>query len=357
MIVMKKYLDFKHSLIAKCKKISPGVGFTVLICILVFFSIFVFFSWSLTPVDSRDQDRQVFKVAYGSSVRQVGDLLSKKHLIRSRKVYEFYVRLNPHQRMAKAGFYRIGRGMSIPVIVRELQRGIPPTVRITIPEGFSNKEIADLLAKKGLVNPVSFIQMTKESASIREVMSDNHGISGMEGYLFPDTYNFELNAQSEREIIHKMVLRFKEIFQQNFPKIPAAKRREIVIIASLVEREAKMPEERPIIAGIFYNRLRLGYALQSCATVQYSLGKWKEHLYFKDLQVNSPYNTYLHQGLPPGPIANPGLASLKAAVFPAQVKYLYFVAKPDGTHVFSTTYAEHLNAQRKIARMAKNQGT
>jgi UPF0755 protein len=240
--------------------------------------------------------------------------------------------------------------MSVPAIVHELRRGIPPSLKITIPEGLNNKEVAELFSQKGLVNLASFTDALKDHSAIYELLDDYHIKTGMEGYLFPDTYNFELNASIEKEIIHKMILRFKDVYEQNFPEIPVNKRKEIVIIASLVEKEAKKPEERPIIAGVFYNRLRRGYALQSCATVQYSLGKRKERLYYKDLQVESPYNTYLHQGLPPGPIANPGLASLKAAVNPAQVSYLYFVAKPDGSHVFSTTFEQHLKAQHTIEK-------
>jgi UPF0755 protein len=357
MFIMKKYLDIKEFLITQYKKLPPRLGGGIVISAIIFLLLIGVYGWNLTPAQFGSKDLRVFKVSYGSSLREVGQLLDKDHIIRNKLVFEIYVRLNPRQRMAKAGYYRLSSGMSIPDIVRELRRGIPPSIRITIPEGLTVKEVADLLAKNGLVNRESFVNKAKEPNLTADLLGDYHINSGIEGYLFPDTYNFELTSTVEKEIISKMLLRFKEVFQQNFKQIPLSKRKEIVIIASLVEKEAKKPEERPIIAGVFYNRLRLGYALQSCATVQYSLGKRKERLYFKDLQVNSPYNTYLHQGLPPGPIANPGLASLKAAVFPAQVKYLYFVAKPDGTHVFSTTYEQHINAQHKIEKMLSAQGT
>jgi UPF0755 protein len=351
MILIKKHLFKKNFLATLYKKLPSSVGITIFILVIIFLFLIGCYGWDLTPVDFGNQERQIFKVPYGSSLREIGRLLSKEHLIRNKLVFEIYVRLNPRQRMVKAGYYQVSSGMSIPAIVSELRRGIAPSIRITIPEGLSNREIAELLEKKGLVNQESFINMTKDRDLADKILNSHPTNSGMEGYLFPDTYNFELNAKVEKEIIQKMLLRFKNVFEQNFAQIPLNKRKEIVIMASLVEKEAKKPEERAIIAGIFYNRLRLGYPLQSCATVQYSLGKWKERLYYKDLQVNSPYNTYLHQGLPPGPIANPGLASLKAAVFPSKVNYLYFVAKPDGTHIFSTTYEQHLNAQHKIDRM------
>jgi UPF0755 protein len=353
MILMKKYIDIKDIFATLYKKLHNGVGVGILGSIVMIMLLVGWYGWNLTPTNFGSNDSHIFKIPYGYSLREVGQLLAKKHFIRSKLVFEIYVRLNPRQRMAKAGYYQINAGMSVPAIVHELRRGLPQSVKITIPEGLDNQEMANLLAQKGLVNPVSFLTMTKDQKLIDKLFGEEQVTSGMEGYLFPDTYNLELNTMVEKQIIHKMLLRFKEVFQQNFGQILPSRRKEILIIASLVEKEAKKPEERPIIAGIFYNRLRLGYALQSCATVQYSLGKRKERLYYRDLQVNSPYNTYLHQGLPPGPIANPGLASLKAAVFPASVNYLYFVAKPDGTHIFSTTYQQHLNAQHRIERMSK----
>lgn len=357
MVLMKKYIDDKKDILMSLnKKLHTPLGAAVLVSVVLVLLFIGYYCWNLAPTDSGNKDFYVFKVPYGSSLRQISQTLAKNHLIRSQFVFELYVRLNPHQRMAKAGYYRISPGMSVPDIVSELRRGIAQSVRITIPEGLDNQEIAALLAQKGLVNPQSFLNAARDSALVNQLAGNEQTLSGTEGYLFPDTYNFELNATVEKQIIQKMFLRFQEVFQKNFQQISADRRKEIVIIASLVEKEARKPEERPIIAGIFYNRLRLGYPLQSCATVQYSLGKRKERLYYKDLQVNSPYNTYLHQGLPPGPISNPGLASLKAAAYPAQVQYLYFVAKPDGTHIFSTTYQQHLNAQHKIERMF-NKGT
>ncbi|MGE5582805.1 MAG: endolytic transglycosylase MltG [Bacillota bacterium] len=326
----------------------PRLGGGIVISLLIILMMLGFYGWNLTPVRFGAKDLQVLKIPYGASLREVGQTLEKHGLIRSGTVYEIYVRLKPARRMAKAGYYQLCPGMSLPRIVRELRLGIPPSIRVTIPEGLTSGQVADLLAQKGLVDRERFLSALQDFNFINEVLGDFKIKSSAEGYLFPDTYNFVLTGSNEREIIRKMLSRFKEVYQQNFGKMTAEKRREVVIIASLVEKEAKKAAERPVIAGIFYNRLRIGYPLQSCATVEYSLGKHKERLYYKDLQVNSPYNTYLHQGLPPGPIANPGLASLKAAVSPAKVRYLYFVAKPDGTHVFSLTYQQHLAAQRKI---------
>lgn len=335
----------------------PRLGGGIIISSVLLFLLVFLFIWNLTPVKFGAKETEVFKVTYGSSLREITKSLKENGFIRNQFAYELYVRLYPKQRMAKAGYYKLGAGMSVPRIVWELRRGIPPMVKVTIPEGLTIQETANLLAQKGLVNRDKFIALAKDTNFIGGILGEYQFSEWPEGCLFPDTYNIELDNEPEKEILTKMLLRFKEVIEENFRDLTSAKQREVIIIASMVEKEARKAAERPIIAGIFYNRLKLGYPLQSCATVQYSLGKRKERLYYKDLQVNSPYNTYLHQGLPPGPIANPGLASIKAAVNPTKVNYLYFVARPDGTHVFSKTYRQHLNAQRKIGQLILTNGS
>ncbi len=348
----KNYLNFSlvKARISEFYKNHPRFGGGILISFIFLFILLLIFSWNLTPAQFGAGETQVFKVTYGSSLKQITKSLKENGFIRNKLAYELYVRLSPKHRMAKAGYYKIGAGMSVPRIVWELTRGIPPTVKVTIPEGLTILETADLLAKKGMVNRDKFLTLAKDKHFVGEILGEYQFGDWPEGCLFPDTYNIELDNEPEKEILSKMLLRFKEVFENNFGDLSSAKLRQVIIIASMVEKEARKATERPVIAGIFYNRLKMGYPLQSCATVQYALGKRKERLYYKDLQINSPYNTYLHRGLPPGPIANPGLASIKAAVKPSKVNYLYFVAKPDGTHVFSKTYRQHLNAQRKIGK-------
>lgn len=322
-----------------------GIGILIFIAIFAFLS--VSFIINLFPVHFGGKETQIIKVSYGTSLREVANLLENKKLIRNKLVFEIYVRLDYNSRKVEAGWYKIGTGMSVPRIVCELHRGIPPEIQVTIPEGLNIKELTNLLAEKELVDPKRFLAKLNDLQFINKVLDDFAVNGSPEGYLFPDTYSFILPV-SEEKVIETMLRRFKEVYTQNFADIPESKRKQIVILASIVEKEAKKDEERPIIAGVFYNRLRNGDRLWSCATVQYALGKHKKRLYNKDLKVNSPYNTYLHYGLPPGPIANPGLASLKATVFPAKVSYEYFVAKPDGTHIFSNTLKEHLKASSII---------
>lgn len=326
----------------------PRLGGGILIFSIIAAIALGAFFWNFFPYDPGSTQLQIFEVPFGTSLRQVGTQLQARGLIRSSFVFEAYVRLNPKKRMIKAGRCRLGPGMSLFQIVKELRRGIPGQIRVTIPEGLTAKEIADLFARKGLANRERFLALLKDDQFIGSIMGEGWK-ANPEGYLFPDTYDFSLNA-TEEEILIKMMKRFNEVFTAEVGAVSPLRKREILIIASIVEKEAKKEDERQIIAGIFYNRLRRGYPLQSCATVQYALGKHKKRLYYKDLQVNSPYNTYLYNGLPPGPIANPGLASIRAAASPAKVDYLYFVAKPDGSHIFSSTYQQHLLAQRKVER-------
>ena len=322
-------------------------GGLVISVLSIFFLLVLYFVWNLAPVEPGSKARQIFKVPYGASLRQVGLALEKQGIIRSRFVFEIYVRLNPGKRMTKAGQYQVGPGMSVPTVVGELVRGKPQSIRITIPEGLTLKETAALLADKGLIDTEEFIRLASDSNFVNQVFTSLRVENGAEGYLFPDTYEFDLNVTT-KEIVTQMLKQFEKVYQKHFASIPAERQREIVTMASIVEKEAKQAEERPIIAGVFYNRLRRDFPLQSCATVQYALGTHKKRLLYKDLQVKSPYNTYLNPGLPPGPIACPGLDSLKAAAFPMEVPYLFFVAKPDGSHVFSNTYAEHIRAQKEI---------
>ncbi|MGD8400688.1 MAG: endolytic transglycosylase MltG [Bacillota bacterium] len=328
-------------------------GGLVISVLAAFALLVVFFVWNLAPVEPGARTTQSFEVPYGVSLRQVCQKLERQGIIRNKVVFEIFMRLNQEKRVTKAGHFRLGPGMSVPKIVNELVSGRPRNIRITIPEGLTNKEIATLLAQKGLVNQERFLKLTADSDFVNQVLESIRVKGGAEGYLFPDTYEFELNI-TEKEIIAAMLKQFEKVYFQHFASIPEKRRREVVIIASLVEKEAKEPEERPVIAGVFYNRLKRNLALQSCATVQYVLGKHKERLLYQDLQIDSPYNTYRHPGLPPGPIANPGLDSLKAAAKPRDVPFLFFVAGVDGKHVFSNTYAEHIKAQQRISRERKN---
>ncbi|HOJ78071.1 MAG TPA: endolytic transglycosylase MltG [Bacillota bacterium] len=330
-------------------KNHPRLGGGIVVFLFLVIALFLFCFISMAPSIPGSKETKVFEVRHGASLREIGKKLETEGIIRSRLIYEIYVRLKPQSRMPKSGRYLLGPGMSVDSIVKELRRGIPGQIKLTIPEGLTNKEVAELLERNNLVDKERFLKKLEDLAFVNEILGDLNVQHSVEGYLYPDTYHFTLDA-TEAQIIAVMLKRFKEIYNLHLKEVELDKLNEVVVMASIIEKEAQKPEERPIIAGVFYNRLERDYPLQSCATVQYALGVRKPRLLYSDLKVNSPYNTYLHKGMPPGPIANPGLASLKAAIAPAKVSYLYFVAKPDGSHVFSNTFEEHLKAQRQIDR-------
>lgn len=330
----------------------PLLGGGIIISLMMVSVVGIFYFWNLAPVDFQSGERQLVEIPFGASLRQISQQLETKGIIRNRFVYEIYVRLDFKARMARSGRYLLGPGMSVPRIANELTKGTTQDIRVTIPEGLTNKEVADLLGKKGIVDRERFLKLLADPVYMATVLKDLNQSGLTEGYLYPDTYRFSLDT-TEETVIETMVARFRQIFKKHLPQVSSERLKDILIMASIIEEEAQKAEERPLIAGVFYNRLQQGYPLQSCATVQYALGTHKKRLLYKDLQVDSPYNTYKNYGLPPGPIANPGLSSLLAAANPARVQFLYFVAKPDGSHVFSRTYAEHLRAQRNIERSSQ----
>lgn len=304
----------------------------------------------LMPAKFEGGPAQTVEIPYGSGMRRVASILKQRGLLRDATAFRIWAKLTGGEDEIKAGSYLLDPGMSAPRILGVLTDGREMTVRVTIPEGSTAAEIAAIMDRHGLSEARTFLELTKDPAFVREVVPEAG--DSLEGFLFPDTYFFSRTAGAEGAI-RMMTARFQQVFTPEMRQRAKEMRRslrEIVTMASIVEEEAMRAEDRPRVAGVFYNRLRIGMPLQSCATVQYALGERKERLLFEDLQVSSPYNTYIRYGLPPGPIGNPGLASLRAALYPEQTNYLYFVAKPDGSHVFSATYREHLRAQKEISR-------
>jgi UPF0755 protein len=253
-------------------------------------------------------------------------------------------------REMKAGEYELQPRMSLLEIIDKLSRGDAVAVWFTVPEGYTLIQIADTLSQLGMVERHRFLRLEESDASRFDA-----GLKvprrSLEGYLFPDSYKFKKGV-TEKTILLGMLHNFHDKVVDNLSdevhasSLPLDK---VVILASLIEREARMPEDRPIIAAVICNRLKRHMPLQIDASVLYALGHHKQKVMLADLKVDSPYNTYKHPGLPPGPICSPGLDSIKAALRPARVDYLYYVARADGHHIFSSTLAEH-NAAVKRAR-------
>ena len=282
-------------------------------------------------------------VPVGANMRTASDSLARAGVIGSPKAFRLYAKLRRGDRTIKAGTYELKQNASWASVLTSLRSGKGIVNTVTVPEGFSLVQTEALLASK-LSLPVESIKVaTRDSALLQRL-----GISrpDVEGYLFPDTYFFPPGTTA-RAAVHAMVRRFEQRWKPEWSArldTFALSRHDLITLASIVEEEAKLPQERPIIAGVYWNRLRKGMLLQADPTVQYALPQYQTRLLYKHLAVRSPYNTYKYRGLPPGPIAAPGEASIVATLYPADVKFLYFVAYPDGHHEFRETAAEHEKA-------------
>ncbi len=308
----------------------------------------------LSPAALGGGQTVVITVPQSASSSVIGRILHEQGLVHSAWFFNFYTRLKGVDGKLKAGRYTFHTAQSLPEIVNELVKGPAGDRVFTVPEGFTLKQIAELLEREGLVTRQDFLAAAAgDRFDYPFLQGLPPGPNRLEGYLFPDTYRVGSDA-SAHEIIDLMLSRFaqklKEMDYYRKAKAAGLTLHQAVIIASMVEREARVDRERPLIAGVIFNRLKLNMPLQVDATVQYALGSHRAKLYYKDLEVDSPYNTYLIRGLPPGPIACPGEASLLAAVQPVKTSYLYYVARPDGTHAFASTLDEHNANKRKYIR-------
>ncbi|MGC8971525.1 MAG: endolytic transglycosylase MltG [bacterium] len=313
--------------------------------LLVIFGIVLSFSFLIyPPLPYKGIETVIVKP--GMNAKEIGLLLKEKGLISSVRAFLYILKLkgNGDKRFIP-GTFDIPRGLRLDLLIEYLFRVRPKTVWVTIHEGFNSREIAEKLSANGVISSDKFLE------SLNRKVKGNYPSfvePPYEGFLFPDTYEFFLDSPPEM-VIKKFLDRFVEILPKDFEE--KAKRlgltpREAIILASLIEKEAKIDSEKPIIAQVLLKRLKIGMKLQCDATVQYALGKYKPFLSYKDLEVDSPYNTYLHYGLPPGPICNPGFSSITSAVNPANTDYLFYFTKDNGVHIFSKTYKEHLARQK-----------
>ena len=285
----------------------------------------------------------------GSSFGTAVDSLSRAGVISSPRLFRFYASSRRRDRALKAGTYLFAPGASWNDVLDALTRGKGLVHTVTIPEGFALSSIAPLLGRALSVAPESVMVAASDSALRRRL---DVPTPTLEGYLFPDTYTFA-EGTSPEEAVRLLVARFEKVWKPEWDarlQELAMSRHDIMTLASIVEKEARLAEERPVISAVYHNRLKRGMLLQADPTVQYALGRHVDRVLYKDLEVDSRYNTYRHAGLPPGPIASPGAASIEAALYPANVPYLYFVAHPDGHHEFRQTFAEHTEAREQIRR-------
>jgi len=309
--------------------------------------IVLLYNYGNTPASTSTVE-QVVEIKPGMTLRQVAHFLADRKLLDEPSAFVLYTYLQGKQNRIQAGEYQFSPSVPPWKILDSLTNGTAILYSVTIPEGNRITEIAELLEKKGLAKKETFIAETrnKELLEALQISSSN----SLEGYLYPDTYKFT-KAAGSKKIVKTMVDTFKERVQKpelmqqaNAGKLTF---HEIVTLASLIEKETGLGTERKLISSVFHNRLVKKMRLQTDPTVIYAIANFDGNIRKKDLSIDSPYNTYKHHGLPPGPIASPGLDSIRAAMEPEDSDYLYFVSRKNGSHQFSTNYEDHNRAVRK----------
>ncbi len=298
-----------------------------------------------TPLDPSGTKSR-FLIQSGDSLSRISENLMAQQLISNKELFKLFTRFKGYEKTLQTGEYNLAPSMTPKEILDRLSAGKVNLYRLTIPEGFTIIETAALVEKAGFGDREGVIALCKDAAFTRSfgIKADS-----LEGYLFPETYFFEKTV-THREIIKQMVDRFNAVFTREWGKRAEElgySRHEIVILASIIEKETGDAPERPLIASVFHNRLKRRMRLESDPTVIYGIPDFNGNITRKDLRTVTPYNTYKIHGFPKGPIANPGALSLKAALYPADTQFLYFVSKKDTTHKFSKTIGEHNRAVRK----------
>lgn len=293
----------------------------------------------------------VLDIPKGSGLKNISSMLEKAGVIKSKYLFVGYVMSKGWQQKLKAGEYLFEEGSTLSLIAQKIAKGDVVLHKVTVPEGLTIKEIAVLLDEGGVLDGQDFLQETMNN---KELLSELPGrpLTGLEGYLFPDTYTYTKGVTA-REFIEMMIGRFNEVYsslKRDREEVNLTDN-EIVTLASIIEEETGSAPERPLVSAVFHNRLKLGMRLESDPTVIYGIGEdFDGNLTKNDLRTKTSYNTYIVSGLPPGPISNPGKDSILAALKPADVSYIYFVSRGDGTHYFSSNYKDHQRAVIKYQR-------
>jgi UPF0755 protein len=286
---------------------------------------------------------QFVEIPPGTGSLGIGERLVSAGVVRDRATFRTALWMSNQGRHLKAGEYRFDREMTPFEIIDKRARGDVYVITVTFPEGLTIAEMAKIVESHGLGTAASFVQAAKDPAPIHAL---DPAAKDLEGYLFPETYALPRRTDAAK-LVRMMAARFEKVFTPELRQAAAARNltvRQAVTLASIVEKETAKAEERPLVAAVYTTRLRIGMPLQCDPTVIYGLakaGRYDGNLHKDDLWFDSPYNTYRYLGLPPGPIASPGRASLEAAVHPADADYLYFVSRNDGSHEFARTLEEH----------------
>jgi len=306
-------------------------------------------SYAMGRNDDSTTDTVIVNIPSGTSVRGISTILGEAGLIKDDVRFLIFAKLRGVSGKLRAGEFAIDTGTTPLEVMDLLAKAVPLQHSVTIPEGLKIEEIAEIFAREGWCDAEEYIKLARDHSFIKELGFSE--IDSLEGYLYPDTYNLTRNMHGTRKIIELQVQRFHKVWKELTHELdPAPDVKETVILASIVEKETGASSERPLIAGVFHNRLRKGMRLQSDPTVVYGVEGAGGPITRSQLRAATPYNTYVIPALPVGPIANPGKAALDAVLNPVESKYLYFVSKNDGTHQFSTNLRDHNRAVQKYQR-------
>lgn len=323
-----------------------GVIAIISITLAILISVFIF--KQIGPYDKNNKKDIVVEIPQGATISTISDILYENKLIKNKLMFKISVKLSNQAKNFKAGKYLFNQTYSNKEIINDISSGkmYNDGIKITIPEGSTSREIISILVGKNLGNEESYKKLISNPKEFYDKFKflEEEDITSLEGFLYPETYYFDENA-SEKDIISSMLSQFNKVYTDKLrdrQKELNMTTEQVVNLASIVEKEAVLDEDRPIIASVFYNRLKIGMPLQSDATIQYVFEERKEIVTYADLEIDSPYNTYKNKDLPPTPIANPGIESIEATLYPKETEYLYFVAKMDGGNNYSTNYEDHL---------------
>lgn len=329
------------------KTIFAIVVFCILTAVAVLVGTYMFF----TAPDNQD-DTFLYTIEPGMTLSEIANQLERQNVIRNAGFFKMIARLKGADRGINAGRYEIEPGKDATEILDILVSGKITVDRVTIPEGLTIMETASILNASINIDSTTFVQIASDTTILKSLGFES---KTLEGYLFPATYNFYLEMSAPKAV-EAMTERYRSIITEDYQtraRELGYSIHEIITLASIVEQEAQVSEERGLIAGVFHNRLNRGMLLEADPTVQFGIGKPNMRLYQKHLSHPSPYNTYVHSGLPPGPICSPGAASIHAALYPKDVPYYFFVARGDGSHIFSITNREHNRARALVKRQQR----
>ncbi len=310
------------------------------------------FTFEFTSVTGTAQEVMDFEIKEGQSVTQIAEALGDAGVLARKWPFLAGYRLFFYGQSLKAGEYRLEMPLSPKKLLRIFVEGRIVLHPVTIPEGLTRREIARHLEEADMMDVASFLLASQDPGPIKDW---DERAQDLEGFLFPETYHFP-KGETPARMVEAMVGQFKQEFTEAWSQRAAELGmtiRDVVILASLIEKETSKPDERALVSAVFHNRLRIGMKLDCDPTIVYALkmtDSYTGRLRYRDLKLDSPYNTYLYPGLPPGPIANPGRRAIEAALYPAEADFLYFVSRNDGSHHFSRTLREHQNAVNRYQR-------